>query len=55
MIGKKATAFNYKIFASKLSSFVETKFFIIITYNKVKEPEITDTDFMVTTHSGELS
>ena len=34
---------------------LDTKFFLIITRNKVEEPQITDTDFMVTTHSGQLS
>ena len=40
---------------SKLYSFLDTNFFTIITYKKAKEPELTDTDFMATTHSGHLS
>ena len=55
MLGKQATAFNYTLVWSKLDNFVDTNFFIIIIYNKVKEPELTDTDFIPTTHSGHLS
>ena len=35
--------------------FVEQRWLAIISLNKVEEPQITDTDFMVTTHSGQLS
>ena len=55
MIGKKATAFKYTLPWPKLYRFVDSKFFIIITYNKVEETQITDTEIMVTTHSGPLS
>ena len=54
-LAKKTTAFKYTLAWSKLYSFVDIKFFIVITYNKVEEPQITDTEFMVTIHSGEFS
>ena len=54
-IGKKAAAFKYTLVWSKLYSFVDTKFFIIAIYNKVEEHQITQKEFMVTTHSGQLS
>ena len=55
MIGKKVTPFNYTLPWSKSYNFVDTKYLTIISFNKVEEPQITDTDFMVTTHSGQLS
>ena len=55
MIGKKGTAFKYTFVWSKLYSFVDTKFFIIITCKKVEEPQITHTYFIVTTRSEQLS
>ena len=55
MIGKKATCFKYTLLWLKLYSFVPTKFFIFLTYNQVEELQLTDTDFMVITHSGQLS
>ena len=52
VIGKKGTAFIYPLGWSKFYSFVDTKVSFIIRYNPVEEPHITDTDVMVTTHSG---
>ena len=40
VIAKKETAFKYTLVWSKLHNFVDTKFFIIITYKKVKQPQI---------------
>ena len=55
MIGEKATTVKYILGPLKLYCFVDTKFLIIITYNPVEEPQITNTDLIVTTHSGQLS
>ena len=52
MIVKKTTASRYTLVWSKLYSFVDTKIFMIRTYNPVEQLQITDTDFIVTTDSG---
>ena len=55
---KKARTFKYTLVWSKLYGLVDFKFLLIITINPVEEPsrtQITDIDFMVTNHSGQLS
>ena len=55
MNDKKATTFKYTLVSSKPYNLVDTKFFIIITFDPLEETQITDTDFMVTNHLGQLS
>ena len=52
---KKATTFKYRLVWSTVYSLVDTKLFLITAFNSLEEPQIADTDFMVTNHSGQFS